>query len=206
MTCHSTFTVEHANICNIGATTIQRHNHVRNIIASYAEKAFGASSTSLEPTLGSLDDPSKQSIIGNSNEQARDDVCIRSIFTPQIDSFLYIAIISPTCESNVVGSSVSKNIKAKETQKRNLYQDRIQKRLAGEFYPFVCSSGGMIGEMAKKTIDKIATKLSCKTDEDSKKTNLMLKAGMSFFLLRSRINAIRNPKRSIYEQLLHANS
>ena len=68
--------------------------------------------------------------MGNSKDQARADVCIRSFSTPQIDAFLDIAVISPTCESNV-GSNVSSTIKTKEKLKRNMYDDRKKKQIAG---------------------------------------------------------------------------
>ena len=143
--------------------------------------------------------------MGNSKDQARADVCIRSFSTPQIDAFLDIAVISPTCESNV-GSNVSSTIKTKETLKRNMYDDRIKKQMEGEFYLVVISSGSMIGNTAKNTIRTIATKLSSKMDEDLKKMKLSIQSDISFSLIRSRINAIRNPKRSIHEQLLSFNS
>ena len=164
---NSLFTVEHADICGTGATTIRRHNHIRDILGSYAKKAFGTCSTTLEPSLGSLDEKSKSMVSGNSGDQARADICIRSLSTPQIDAFLDIAVIPPTCEKNV-GSKVASILRAKEKSKRSMYEDRIRKQAAGEFDPVVFSTGGATGDAAKKVIRAIADKLSCKTDEDSK--------------------------------------
>ena len=87
-----------------------------------------------------------------------------------------------------------------------MYQDRVQKQAAGEFLPIVYSSGGMIGETAKSTIKAIAVKLSSKSDEDSKKMQLTIKTHIRFSFIRSRLNAVRNPKRSVQEQLQCFNS
>lgn len=203
--CRTAFSVEHSDICTAGTTTIHRHNHIRDILASYAEKAFGSSSTSLEPTLGRIDENSGHLVAGNNKDQARADICIRGLINPQIDVFLDVAVISPSCQSNV-NYSVSWSVKARGRIKRNAYQDRIQKQLAGDFYPVVFSSGGMIGETARSIINTIANKLSSKTDEDNKKASMEIKSEISFSLIRSRINSLRNPKRSIHEQLRVFNS
>ena len=180
--CRTAFSVEHSDICTAGATTIHRHNHIRDIIASYAEKAFGSSSTSLEPTLGRIEENSGHLVAGNNKDQARADICIRGLTNPQIDAFLDVAVISPSCQSNV-NYSVSCSVKARERIKRNSYQDRIKKQLAGDFHPVVFSSGGMIGETARSIINTIASKLSSKTDEDNRKASMEIKSEISFSLI-----------------------
>ena len=82
-----------------------------------------------------------------------------------------------------------------------MYEDRIRKQTAGEFHPVVFSTGGVIGDAAKKVIRAIADKLSDKSDEDIKKKKLLIKSDISFSLIRSKISSIRNPKRNIQDQL-----
>ena len=78
--------------------------------------------------------------------------------------------------------------------------------MAGEFLPMVFSSGGMMGDTAKYTINTIAAKLISKTDEDSMKMQRIIKSDIRFSLIRARINTLRNPKNSIHDQLRSLNS
>lgn len=116
MNCNQTFSLQHDDSCAAGGTTIRRHDHIKMIMANYAEKASGVALTTIEPARGPLEGSTKELINGNVSYNARADLCIQDLSQQHILSFINICVISPTCPTNVP-NTVSKSILNAENKK-----------------------------------------------------------------------------------------
>ena len=83
--------------------------NTKTILATYAEQAYGISSTTVEPALGPLDPQDKYMINGNTSDNARADLCILHFNSQHSYTFLDICVVSAVCQSNV-NISVSMSI------------------------------------------------------------------------------------------------
>ena len=74
--CREDFNPVHADICRKGGVVNRRHDYIKIIVPKFAEKAFGVSSTVIEPMIGILDPSPKEMINGIASDIARFDIYI----------------------------------------------------------------------------------------------------------------------------------
>ena len=198
--CNEEFNLAHADVCPIGGVINRRHDYIKIIVAKYAEKAFGPSSTVIEPLLGILDPIAKEMVHGNKSDIARADISIRSLLNSHRTSFIDVSVVSPVCATNR-SYSVSKSISNAEKKKVNSYHDRILKQLGGDFLPFCLSSGGVFGSSAKKIINLIVNKLTAINQDNSSDLKREIQTDISMSLVKSRIQGLRASRNGIISQL-----
>ena len=117
--CNSQLTPDYTDHCTKGGSVIRRHDYIKTIIGQYSEKAFGVSSTSIEPSLGNIDPEAKTRIRGNTDDNARADICIKDFTGIHSHTYLDICVISPVCQtnSNQGVTTVMKNTESRKNTK-----------------------------------------------------------------------------------------
>lgn len=103
----------------IGGFVFRRYGYVKMFPARYSEKAYGSSSTVVEPSLGTLDESAKHMIIGNRSDLARADICIQDFKCQHCLTFLDVCVLSPVCQTNIV-AYFNEYIKPAEERKKSL--------------------------------------------------------------------------------------
>ena len=87
---------------------------------------------------------------GNLSHNARTDITVMGFEKPFVTCHIDVSVISPVCESNK-SNSVGLSISSTEKKKESDYSMRIKEQLGGDFIPAIFSSGGGIGNSAKKS-------------------------------------------------------
>ena len=198
--CSQPFTLAHMDICLNGGIITRRHDYVKSILTKYSGKAFGGASITVEPHLGELNEEELDLLTGNTSIRARADIAILDFNGTQKTTYIDVSVISPICDSHKA-SSIEKVLSKIEKKKNDSYAGRIKQHLGGDFFPFVLTSGGAIGPMAKKIINKIAEKISSSSYET--KTDILseIKKDLSTSLQKSRIQGLRANRNSILSQI-----
>ena len=86
-------------------------------------------------------------------------------------------------------------------KKVNDYSNRIKEQLGGEFLPAIFSTGGGIGNSAKKMINLIAQRLEFNSLEKLSDLKSEIKTDIVMSLLKSRVQSLRCSRSSISDQL-----
>ena len=170
-------------------------------MAKYLEKAYGLGSTVIEPSLGHLDTNALEYLSGNLSHKARTDIAVMGFEKPFVTCHIDVSVISPVCETNkskTVGLSISSTEKKKESD----YSMRIKEQLGGDFVPAIFSSGGGIGNSAKKIINLISQRLESDTLNKLSDIKSEIKTDIVMALLRTRVQNLRCSRSSIQDQLM----
>ena len=198
--CNEPFTLKHIDICPKGGTITRRHDYVKNILARYAEKAYGSAHITVEPHLGELTEEEIEMLSGNTSKGARADIAILDYQNNQTTSYVDVCVISPICDSNKE-LDISKLIAKTEKKKNDAYALRVKEHLGGNFLPFILTSGGAVGPMAQKVIKQIVLKLSKHSYDNKRMITDELKGDLSMSLVKSRIQGLRCNRNTVSSQL-----
>ena len=137
---------------------------------------------------------------GNTSTRARADRVIQDYNSFQRTSNFDICIVSPTCDSDI-GLDIPKLIAKTEKRKNDKYATRVKEHLDGDFYPFIVTSGGVIGALSKKIMKQIATRLSTNSFHDEIDIAIDIKNDIGMSLLKSRIQGLRSNRNHISSQI-----
>ena len=107
---------------------------MRNIIARHAEKAYGVSSTTVEPHLGVILEEEKAAIQGNTTDEVRADICIQYYSNIHSYAYLDVRIVSTVCQTNK-SQKACMPLRNAERRKKIAHQSRVQNVLGADFPP-----------------------------------------------------------------------
>ena len=110
-------------------------------------------------------------------------------------SYFDVRVFNPLAPSNR-NQSLPSTFRKPELEKKRAYQQRVQEIEQSSFTPLVFSASGGMGIEATAFYKRLVSLLSLKWDAPYSKTFCWLKCRLSFFLLRSAIQAIRGAKSS----------
>ncbi len=170
-----------------------RHNDLRDAEAALMKEA-GARNVWIEPTLIPTrgDHLRAQTTKGY---QARLDVAATGLWNNFERTFFDIRVTHPNAPSNR-SKDLKKLYKSHETQKKNMYEERVIQNEKGTFCPLVFSTTGGVGELCERHHKRVAELISQKRKERYADVIKYIRAKLRFVLLRSVLMALRGTRGS----------
>ena len=169
-----------------------RHDHMRDIFAEHLKDLFWDVET--EPLLTPLDGEVLQPRTANSNNDATSDIRVNGFWTPHQNAFFDVRIFYPLART-YREQNITTLLRRFEAEKKRQYNDRIINVERGSFTPLVCSTSGVIGGEATITLKRMALKISHNRTEPYSVIMGLLRARLSFSLIRSAIVCLRGTRR-----------
>ena len=190
-TCGETFTVAHALVCRHGGFQIQRHNKLRDIVASLLDEV--CSNVATEPQLQPLSGEHLPRS-ANKEDNARLDVRASGFWgVGEKDAFFDIRVFYPFA-SSYQGSRLTALYRQQENRKRGEYGQRVRDVEHGYFTPLVFTTGGGMAAEATVFFKRLASLLSEKRNETYSCVMGWLRCVVSFSLLRSSLVCLRGTR------------
>lgn len=190
-TCGEGFSISHALICRYGGFQIQRHNRIRDLVASLLSEVCLNVSTEpeLQPLTGEL-----LGRAANKDEKARLDVRASDFWgTAQCDAFFDIRVFHPFA-SSYRGTQLSSVYRQHEKKKRAEYGQRVREIEHASFTPLVFTTGGGMAPEATVFFKRLASLISEKRNEPYSSVIGWIRCVVSFILLRSALVCVRGTR------------
>lgn len=190
---HPLMSVEHALSCNKGGWIGARHDAVRDILTEDIA-ALGVS-TQKETILHPLA-PGEvlQYRTGNTDPNARSDIFVlEGLHSEFHSSHIDICGVNRIAPS-YIRLSLSSVLKVAEQRKVREYRDRVRAVEHADFIPFVFSSAGHLGPAAQNLLKLIARSLASKRDEPVSQVLCLMRARLSYTILRGALRCVRGPR------------
>ena len=162
------FTIDHALSCHLGGCVIQRHNNIRDTLATMMNEI--CHDVSIEPQLIELSKEQscelpRSTVTGN---EARADVSANGFWQRYQRAFFDVKVcnlLAPSYRLKSIGTTFA----SLEKQKKRAYNERILQIEKGTFTPLVFGvTGGVARECSifiSKLAEKISTKQKCQKSE-----------------------------------------
>jgi len=159
-----------------------RHDGVRDLLAKNMREVLN--DVEVEPRLKPLNGETFVCHSAITDTDARSDIRARGFWTRQQEAFFDIRIFYPNA-SSYLPRNLNSLYHSFENQKKNLYNERILNVDRGTFTPMIFSTLGGMGSEAKIVVKKLATLLADKKNEKYSHTLGLLRARITFALIRA---------------------
>ena len=190
-TCGELFTMDHAFVCRHGGFQIQRHNRLRDLVASLLNEV--CSNVATEPQLQPLSGE-QLGRSANTEDSARLDVRASGFWgIAEKDAFFDIRVFYPRA-SSYRGSRLASLYRQHENKKRAEYGQRVREVEHGCFTPLVFTTGGGMAAEATVFFKRLASLISEKRKESYACVMGWLRCVVSFCLLRSSLVCLRGTR------------
>ena len=172
--CSANFTLQHALHCKTGGLVIQRHNKVRDCLGDMAAKLW--SQVVREPIV-------KEAECKADGPGLRADLCIRGVWTPQVEALFDLKVIDTDAASHLHRTPES-ILDSGALEKKKLYKKAVEDR-RGTFTPFVISIDGLLYSEAEHFLKHISTSIAAKWEKLYAETCAFIRARLLFALVRA---------------------
>jgi hypothetical protein len=190
--CGKAFSVDHALSCSTGGFPTIRHNEVRDLTARLLSEVCHNVTT--EPHLQPLTGESMRHRSAITTDNARLDVSMCGFWGGRFEkAFIDVRVFNPSAASNR-SSSLTATYKRHEQDKKRDYEQRILEVEHASFTPLVMSCTGGMGSIATTFYKRLAAMISEKRDTPYSQVVHLIRAKLSFALLRSSIMCIRGAR------------
>ena len=199
--CGKPFTVDHALTCLKGGFIHQRHDELRDSLASVVSEV--CTDVSIEPSLLEL---SGENFTKSSNKQdeARLDIAARGFWERGQRAFFDVRVFHPFARSHV-SRDIQAVFKSNEKEKKRHYNKRVIEIEHGSFSPLVFSTLGGCGREAEIFLRRLAEKISKKKDLPFAKIIHWLRHKISVISMRSAILCLRGTRGKRYATMDSSN-
>ena len=188
--CGKAFTMDHAMTCARGGYIIRRHNRIRDLLAKVMDEVLLG--VRIEPPLQPL--TGEQLTGGSSKEDgAHPDIVARDFWQMHELAFFDVKVFNPLART-YMNQSLEAAFKTNETNKKNLYNNRIIQVEKGSFTPVVLSSLGGFGVESGRFLAKLIELVSQKKNLEQSVVANYIRTKISFELVRSQIACIRGAR------------
>ena len=157
--CGDQFSVAHALTCKKGGFIHQRHDAVKNLIASLLDNV--CCDVNIEPELIPLTGEKMDYKTANTSSEARSDIKAKGFWQQGQTSFFDVRVTNVNSASQMT-KSTAEIFKHHENEKKRQYLQRIIYVEHGTFCPLVFGTNGGAGEECLKFISALAKKLADK--------------------------------------------
>ena len=190
--CGTSFSVDHAMICQHGGLTFIRHNELRDLTAQWLQEV--CHDVTVEPPLLPLDGEIITPTSANCSDNARADIHTRGFWGRRQGALFDVRVFHPNapsyCQTRVVSL-----FRRHELEKKREYGDRVRNVDCESFTPLVFSTFGGLGKEATIFYNRLADLLSRKHNNSYNQTLSWMRCALSFSLLRSAVLAIRGSRK-----------
>ncbi len=186
--------MEHALSCPKGSFPSLRHNEIRYITANLLTEVCNR--LCIEPHLQPAMGEHLNGASSNIQDGARLDIAANGLWGSRSErTYFDVRVFNPHAPSNRQ-SNASASYKKHEKENKRAYEQRIREIEHSSFTPLVMASTGGLGPAASLTYKRLATLLAVKLNQTYSTTLSWLRCRLSFCLLRSSIQAIRDARSS----------
>lgn len=192
--CTANFSIDHALSCHLGGYVIQRHNNIRDTLATMMREVCHDVST--EPQLIDVSEESvdlpRSTITGN---EARADISARGFWQRYQRAFFDVKVcnlLAPSYRAKSINTSLS----AQEKRKKSAYNQRILEVERGTFTPLVFGATGGVAREGSIFLSKLAEKIALKQKCDKSHIISGIRRKISFVLIRSVVACLRGERAS----------
>jgi hypothetical protein len=190
--CGQPYSLDHSQCCHVGGFVNMRHDGVRDLLADCMREVINDVDT--EPLLKPLNGETFTSPSTITDPDARSDIRARGFWLNQQEAFFDIRIFYPHA-SSYLNRNLASLYQSFGRQKKQLYNERILNVDRGTLTPMVFSSLGGMGEEATQAVKKLASMLAEKRHETYSYTLGLLRARITFALIRAAGVCLRGTRR-----------
>ena len=190
--CGKALSVDHALSCAVGGLPSQRHNHVRDFIATLLTEV--AWNVGVEPPLLPLTGELLRYRSSNTEDRARLDIEAYGFWgTAQERALFDIRVFNPFARSNEQ-STLSATYRKHELAKVREYEGRVREVERASFTPLVLAATGGMAPRATVFFKRLCDLLAEKRGDNYSKTITYARAKITFCLLRDAIACLRGAR------------
>ena len=186
--------MEHALSCAKGGFPTIRHNEIRDLTTSLLTEV--CTEVCVEPDLQPVTPDQLNGASASSQDGARLDVSANGVWGGRYQkTYFDVRVFNPLASSNQ-NQQPSAVFRKHELEKKRAYQQRVQDVEQSSFTPLVLSATGGMGAEATTFYKHLAAVLSQKWEVLYSKTLCWLRCDLSYSLIRSAIQALRDARSS----------
>ena len=190
--CGKNFDTGHAMSCPTGGYPTLRHNELRDITARLMKEVTYDVTT--EPVLQPITTEQLSGRCANREDGARLDIAARGFWGCGAQrAFFDVRVFNPSAPTHR-DTQPSTLYQRNEREKRRQYQERVCEVERGSFTPLVFATTGGMGSNASTTYKRLASLLATKRKESYSLTMALIRAQLSFALLRSAVLCLRGSR------------
>ena len=189
--CGEKFTLHHSLNCKKGGFVSQRHNEIRNLIATLLTEV--CKDVEIEPVLHKLTGEEFHERTANKSDEARLDVKAKGFWIKGQTTYADVRIFDPNAkryQNNTLKQMYAKN----EVEKKRHYNERVQRVEQGSFSPLVFSANGGMGNECRIFCNRLCEMLAEKRKCELTKIKSWLRTILSFTLMRSMLLCLRGSR------------
>ena len=188
--CGKVFSVDHAMSCTKGGFIHQRHDEVKEILASLTKEI--CNDVEIEPHLLEISGESFSKST-NSQDEARLDFSARSFWQHGERAFFDVRVFNPFAPSHL-NQDLQKSFNANEKEKKRTYNRRVVEVEHGSFTPLIFTPYGGTSRETEKFVTTLAWKIAQKRDLMENSVVHWIRTKLSFTLIKSAILCIRGSR------------
>jgi hypothetical protein len=209
--CGVQFTLDHGLNCKKGGLVIQRHNELRDAVASLAASAFQPNAVRSEPAIFPLQQSTSpetplpptatatatpatatNTVLHNVPPNQRGDLLVRGLFHHGTDAIIDFKVTHLDSQSYRHRDHASA-FKEHERNKNRKYK-RACMHFRRDFTPFIASCDGLLGPQAHQLLRRLAAKLANKWSRPYSAICGYVFSRISLALLRSTSQCLRGSR------------
>ena len=183
--CGKRNSLDHILICKKGGYVSMRHNALRDTEAELMRDV--CRDVRIEPELIPIQ---SDLIQGNDAPNARLDISARGVWSPCERTFFDVRVTHPNADSHME-KPLDQIYRENESQKKNLYNERVIQCEKGTFTPLVFTTSGGMGPECDRLNKRLADLIALKTKEQYSHVVRHIRTRLRFALLKSVLVAVR---------------
>ena len=188
--CSKNYSIEHALSCPKGGFIYQRHNELRDTIATMVDEI--CNDVKIEPPLETLSgEQLNQGAV--ETEGARSDISARSFWVKGQRAFFDVRVFNPYAQRYLT-KSLKSAFATNENEKKRKYNRRIIEVEKGSFTPLIFSTNGGMGRECESFVHALAIMLAKKRDQPFSCVINWVRTKLSYALTRSTVLCIRGSR------------